>query len=258
MFVLRAIWSLVAWPLAFLLMALAFLASVPPWIFLRFERFQQYTAAPILWPVLYCTLSRVTFLFDPRYDVKRTSVYTANHTSMLDAHACIGAIRRPFCGLENAAHFLIPFYGWLMRAANGIPVPKGEGRTEAIVAAARNRAERDIAILTFPEGHRTPDGAVHTFKRGAFVMARDAGMPVVPIAIRGMYKCLPKGTWVVTPSHIQIFTGPQFETEGLTDDELLELAEHVRTVVEDWVHRGVLPDTSKPTWRPERLRAASA
>ncbi len=257
MVVLRAIWSPVAWTLAFIIMALALLLSLPLMLFIRFERFQRYVTAPILSTVLYTTLSRVTYRYDPRHDPKRASVFCANHTSMLDAHACCGAIRQPFCGLENAAHFYVPVYGWLMKAGNGIAVPRGEGRTQALVTAARERAARDIGILTFPEGHRTRDGRVHAFKRGAFVMARDAGLPVVPIAIRGMYDVLPKGSWTVTPAHIDILTGPQIETEGLTDDELGELAEHVRSMIADWVERGKLPDGSEPAWRPSRLRASA-
>lgn len=251
---LRALWSLVAWTMAYAMMALALLASLPLLIFMKFERFQLYVPVPILWRVLYLTLSKVTFLYDSRYDPGRVSVYCANHTSMLDGHACIGAIQAPFCGLENAAHFKIPIYGWMMKVGNGIPVPRGANRTAALVAAARERASRGISILTFPEGTRTLDGHVGPFKRGAFVMARDAGLPVVPIAIRGMYKALHKGTWLVHPSHIEVLTGPQIETEGLSDDELTDLAEHVRTLIEAWVTDGERPPANA-TWRPERLRA---
>ena len=122
----------------------------------------------MLWRVLYLTLSRLTFTFHKDYDVRRASVYCMNHTSMLDAHASAGAIRRAYCGLENAAHYRIPIYGWPMKAGNGIPVPRGEGSTASLVAAAKDRAARDIAILGFPEGHRTLDGKVRPFKRGAF------------------------------------------------------------------------------------------
>jgi 1-acyl-sn-glycerol-3-phosphate acyltransferase len=129
-----------------------------------------------------------------------------------------------------------------MRAANGIPVPRGAKRTEALVEATKERASRGISVLTFPEAHRTMDGRVRPFRRGAFVMAREAGLPIVPIGIRGMYHVLPKGSWVVNPGHLEIFMGRAYETQGLSDAELEALVEEVHRVIANWVENGVLPE----------------
>ena len=142
-----------------------------------------------------------------------------------------------FSGLENTAHFLIPMYGWLMKLGDGIPVySRGtEGREKMLKEAFLDRASRKISILTFPEGHRTEDGQVRPYRRGAFFMAREAGLPVVPICVRGCYNLLRKGTWIVRPSKIEIFVGAQVETVGLSDQEINVLAERTTQLTQNWL-----------------------
>jgi 1-acyl-sn-glycerol-3-phosphate acyltransferase len=93
-------------------------------------------------------------------------------------------------------------------------------------------------VLTFPEAHRTSDGKVQPFKRGVFQIARDAGIPVVPIAVRGMFEVLPKGRFLIRPGNVEIYMGPEIPTLGLSDAQLDRLSERVRDILVDWVdHR---------------------
>lgn len=189
------------------------------------------------WPV-YFTLSRKHVHVDPRYDKKRVVVFVQNHVSMMDGNIACGAVRVPMCGLENASHLKVPGYGWLLTAANAIPVERGAGRYRKIAEAFRERASRGVSILTFPEAHRTKDGKLQPFKRGVFTIARDAGLPIVPLAVRGAYRMLPKGAITCRPSKVEIYMAPPIETEGLTDAQIPELMERVSTVIEAWVERG--------------------
>ena len=239
-----ALWSVFAWPLNFACILLGLIAAAPFWIFMPFERVQSWTIAPIFWRSLWVTFNRVRFIRHNAYDRSRVAVYTMNHTSMLDAHCGIGAIRAPFCGLENAAHYRIPIYGWAMRAANGIAVHKGAGRLASLIEQAIDRQRRGISILTFPEGHRTLDGSVGKFHSGPFIMAREANMPIVPLAVHGMYNCLHKGTWTIRPGTLTILIGPTMETAGKDDAALREMAEKVRWYVEEFVMTGVVPPDS--------------
>jgi hypothetical protein len=93
--------------------------------------------------------------------------------------------------------------------------------TRDVAAAARERIAQGLSILVYPEAHRTRDGKVHEFKKGAFLMAREAGLPIVPLATRGMFEMNRKGTWLFTPTKITIYVGAQIETVGLSNDELL-------------------------------------
>jgi 1-acyl-sn-glycerol-3-phosphate acyltransferase len=230
-------WAPIAWLLAFAWMTVLVLVSLPVTLFIPFERFQMIWPHPQTGWTLAVTLSRVRITYDRRFDHKRPSMYVQNHVSTLDAHCACAAIPLPLCGLENAAHLKLPGYGWLMRLANAIPVEKGAGRFAQIARDVQERMSRGISILVFPEAHRTLDGKVRPFKRGVFQIARDSGIPVVPLAVRGMFEILPKGTLLIRPGKIEIYMGPQIETAGLTDDQVEELAEHVRQMIIGWVER---------------------
>lgn len=211
--------------------------SLPVLPFVPFERFQAKHLHPkVAWP-LWFLFSPLEVTYDERYDRSKTSVFAMNHVSMLDANIACGSIPVPLCGLENAAHLLVPGYGWLMKVANAIAVPKGENRFKAIAEAFAERRSRGISVLAFPEAHRTLDGKLRPFKSGVFRAARDAGIPIVPIVSRGAFRMLPKGTMVMRPSKVEVYVAPQIETEGLTDEQIPALMERVREVMEAWIER---------------------
>ena len=207
------------------------------------------------------TLSRFKLLRHPEYDPQRRAIYAQNHVSMMDGHLACMAIPHAFCGLHNAWHFKIPAYGWIMKLACGIPVyPRSEGRTAEITAAAQNRVnELGISILAFPEAHRTKDGRMRDFKAGVFFIARDAGVPVVPMAVRGFGKVNKKGSWLFNPFQtVEIYFGKQLETEGLSDDEVRQLAVTAHDIMADWVHDGVLPEGAKHLVEAPGAKAVTA
>lgn len=191
------------------------------------------------------TGSHIEVTYDPGFDAKRPSMFCENHISVLDGFLACATIPHPFCGLMNHWHFHIPGYGWIMRMANGIPVfPRASGRTSEITAAAQERVARGLSILVFPEAHRTLDGNVRPFKRGVFFMARDAGIPVVNLAVRGLQDVNRKGQFKFTPGKIEVFIGPQIEVAGMTDDEITAVAEHCTRVAQTWVDGETPTDAS--------------
>ncbi|MBK7826197.1 lysophospholipid acyltransferase family protein [Nannocystis sp.] len=200
---------------------------------------QDIIGAPGMAVCLRFTLSKVTIIYDPAFVRGRCSVFCQNHVNLMDAHAACAAIKQPFCGLMNAWQFHIPMYGWIMWLAEGIPVRSGANRYREVADAARERASRGISILTYPEAHRTRDGKVQPFKKGVFLMAREAGLPVVPLATRGMSELNRKGSWMLKPSDIQIYVGAQIETAGLSDDELRAVIERTEQIVRDFNERGL-------------------
>lgn len=216
---------------------------------------QSLWSAKAFAQVLKLTGSKVEVSYDPSFDRERPSVFCQNHVNLMDAHMACRAIPQPFVGLMLAWHFKIPGYGWMMRTTNGIPVhPASAGRTRELTRAAKDRAENGLSILTFPEGHRTLDGKMRRLKRGIFFMARDAGMPIVPLAVRGMYELMHKGSMLVSPAEIQVYVGPQVETAGLGDAGIRELASVLGDAMNDYVEGRDVSGASLSAlagWKPE-------
>jgi 1-acyl-sn-glycerol-3-phosphate acyltransferase len=232
-----------AWPLAVGMQAVALGAGVAATSVVPWERFMPLLPGPLVGAVPLISLSKRTITYHPRFQHGRVSMFMMNHTSILDAHVACWAIRMAFCGIQHEHHFNVPVYGWLMKKGNGIGVTKGgAGQAEKIAAQVRDRVERKISILGFPEGRRTQNGRILPFRRGMFIIARDAGIPVVPLCVRGLWQILRKGEWVVRPGELDVFVGPQIETAGLSDDEVGALADRFCRFTTDYVERGILGD----------------
>ncbi len=234
--VIRSCW---VWGASFSWMAGAWAATTALGPIIPWQRSHKWLMKPAIVRCLDATGSDVEILQHPNFDPERRSVFCQNHVNLMDAHAACTAIPHAFCGLMNWWHFKVPVYGWLMTMGHGIPVPpKRPGRFREIAAAARLRADEGLSILVFPEAHRTLDGRVRPFRSGVFRMARDAGLPVVPLAARGMFEMMHKGSLVVRPTKISLLLGPQLETAGLSDEALDRLAEDVRQMIVAFVEKG--------------------
>lgn len=240
----QVVYSLLLWTAVFTCMACVLIVWGFTAMFVGVREAQARYGNPVMAFCLRLTLSKIEVIRHPDFDPQRRSMYVQNHVNIMDAHAACLALSHAFCGVMNAWQFKIPFYGQIMRHAGGIPVRSGDANRFAEIAeAARDRAAQGLSILAFPEAHRTRDGKVKEFKRGMFLMARDAGLPIVPLATRGMYELNRKGTWLFKPSKITIFLGPQIETAGLDDPQLQDVIARAHAIIRDFAERGVMPDT---------------
>lgn len=123
---------------------------------------------------------------------KGAAVLVANHASFIDI-AVLYALWRPFKWVAKAELMRTPFVGWNMRLNDYVAVRRGD--RESIVKMM-NDCRRHLAagspLLIFPEGTRSSTGVMGPFKDGAFKLAREAGCPVFPIAVRGTGESIPK------------------------------------------------------------------
>jgi 1-acyl-sn-glycerol-3-phosphate acyltransferase len=169
----------------------------------------------------------------PSVDPNRPYLFAQNHVNLLDHVTLYPATPHFKQGLELESHFKIPVYGWFMRSRGTIPVrPGSQGQTPEIMERMRAEVARGHSILAFPEGTRTLDGRVGTFRKGVFFIARDLGLPVVPVAVTGMYNVLRKGSALMRPGWtVTVHCEAPIETAHLTDDEIPALAQRVQDVV---------------------------
>jgi 1-acyl-sn-glycerol-3-phosphate acyltransferase len=129
-----------------------------------------------------------------RENIPRTGpvLIVANHQSFLDPPLIGGFITcRHTDFIARAGLFRFGPFGRLISVLNSVPIAEQGGDTAAMKEALR-RLEQGRAVLIFPEGSRSPDGAMRPFKRGAAVIVKRSGCPVLPVAIEGVHDAWPR------------------------------------------------------------------
>ncbi|MEY2987178.1 MAG: hypothetical protein RJB13_699, partial [Pseudomonadota bacterium] len=154
-------------------------------------------------------------------------VYVANHQSQADI-LTVFLINRQFRWLAKAILFKIPFLGWAMSAAGYVAVKRGDRRSHVeCFRQARQHLERGTSMLFFPEGTRSHDGRLLPFKSGAYKLAKECGVPILPITLEGASNLLPKGSFAPAVATVTITIHPMISSEGRSEIELSELSKSV-------------------------------
>ena len=160
-------------------------------------------------------------------------IVASNHASWFDILALLAWLPVTVKFVSKKEIFRIPFLGQAMRAAGHVSLDRANPKEAFAVyaTAAKQIVEQRLAVLIFPEGTRTRTGALQSFKKGPFVLAIQAGAPVVPVYIANTFGIQPKGSIRVHPRPIRIFVGPPIETRGLTVEDRDTLTERVREAI---------------------------
>jgi len=237
-------WLGVMWMVPMMLLMMAVALVVPP------DRSQGLSR-------LYCrgqvwlTGSRWQARVDPQVDPEGVYLFAQNHVNLLDHVTMYPSTPHFKQGIELESHFRIPIYGWFMKQRGTLGVRRGDRRAfRKLKQDFAAEVERGHSLLVFPEGTRTTTGRVGPFKTGTLRMARDVGVPVVPVAVTGMYEVLRKGSWLLRPGHtVTVHVLAPVPTQGVTDEQLPELAAEVQRRIADvvdayWAERGLLPEPS--------------
>ena len=160
----------------------------------------------------------------------RSYVFAANHQSIYDIPIVFAHV--PFQLRIVAKHSLgrIPFLGWHLSRAGHLLVRRDNPGAGVLKRMAR-LIGRGHSLIVFPEGTRSVDGTVGRFKGGLFLLAIDARLPVVPVAIHGSRFVMRKGRLWVCPGAVELVVHDAIATDGLSRDEARALAEQVRAIV---------------------------
>jgi 1-acyl-sn-glycerol-3-phosphate acyltransferase len=164
-------------------------------------------------------------------DPSRPHVFVANHRSNADPFL-IARLPWDMKLLAKQAVMKIPLLGWQMRTAGDVPVVRGDrdSRRRAM-ERMRDWLERGASIFFFPEGTRSEDGTLGPFREGAFRLAIEAGVDVVPMAISGTEHALPKHSLIFQPTTATLTVLSPVSTHGLSSSDAPALAERVREAI---------------------------
>ena len=178
-------------------------------------------AVQVFWSrsVLWLLLVPIKVSGRENVDPKQSYVFVANHQSFLDVFAVYGWLPNNFKWLMKKELRKIPFVGTACAVAGHIFVDRSNPRA-AIESLTYIKAQLHDGISTviFPEGTRTKTGEIGRFKAGAFKIAMDMGLPVVPITLNGFYQSMPPGQFFANlHSRVSLHIGKPIDISQFTD-----------------------------------------
>jgi len=168
----------------------------------------------------------------------QTYIFAPNHQSMIEVPLLITYLGRNPGYLAKKEVFKYPIFGYGISLMGVVPVDRSNSVAaieSARLATEKLRAGKDYVV--YPEGTRSPDGRMLPFKKGAFMMAVEAGVPVVPVSISGSSTIMPKGEIKILPSTIYVTIHAPISTAGYSRANISELVarteEKVRSGLSD-------------------------
>lgn len=166
-------------------------------------------------------------------------VFVSNHLSYMDTPVVLANIPVQFRFLAKRGLFQIPFLGTHLARAGHIPVPREDARAavKTMTTAAQVIRERGISLLIFPEGGRSQTGELASFKEGAAYIAIRAGVPLVPIALKGTREVLPYGSAHVRSGTVIMRIGDPIPTDHLQLRDRGAITDQLRDRIAGMLHK---------------------
>jgi 1-acyl-sn-glycerol-3-phosphate acyltransferase len=194
------------------------------------HRIAQQWARVLIW----ITGSRLTIRGAQNLEKHPVAVYAGNHTSYMDTPVIFAALPFQFRILAKKELWRMAFIGWYLQRSGQIAVDTSTARAALSSLAGGVRAlDGGMPLFVFPEGGRTLDGILQPFMSGAAYLAIRAQVPLVPIALSGVYDLLPMHTHWFYPGELTLIAGEPIDTMGMTTRQTDELNERLRARIEE-------------------------
>lgn len=216
-------------------------------------RFAHRCARYWSWLILATTGVRVSVEGLEQLPAGGAFLFVSNHQSFYDIPIIFWNVPYDLRIIAKASLGRFPFIGGHLRRTGHILVERNSpgSTTFRQVQALFGRHQ---SLLVFPEGTRSPDGRLGKFRGGIFLLAINAGLPIVPLAVRGSRHVMKKGRLMTCPGEVTLRLFAPISTEGLTRDDAKGLAQRVQQVIESGV-AGDADPTVAPVPHPQRASA---
>jgi len=180
--------------------------------------------------ILTGSLSRLQASGFEQLEWNQPAILMANHQSYMDVPSIIAACPVPLRFVARKEVFKAPIMGAAMRATGQICVDRSNReRAIASLRAAASTIAEGRTVLLFPEGTRSFDGELQAFKKGGFMLALQAQVPIIPVGIDGTAAIAPRGDWLFCPGRVRVVMGDPIPTAGLSVEDRDALMERVRS-----------------------------
>lgn len=170
---------------------------------------------------------------------EKAYVIVSNHQSLLDILLVLAKLPLHFKFIAKRELFWIPFFGWHLWLAGYIPLKRGDMESgRGCLVKAGQWLGRGVSVLFFPEGTRSPDGKIHSFKPGAFKLALEGKVDILPLVIVGTRDAIPKHSWRVEKrSLLWLEIQRPVSVKELSIGDLAEIKEKIRAGIVERFNR---------------------
>lgn len=177
-------------------------------------------------------LIRVKVYGKENVDPYKSYVFAANHQSLVDIFIIYGWLPNVFNWVMKANLIKIPFVGLACKAAGHIFIDRSTPlEANKSIEKAKQKLKNGTSIVIFPEGTRTYDGSMAKFKRGAFRIAGDLMLPIVPVTLKGSFERLKRSEKMFTPGKVEMYIHSPIDVKEYLPDNQSELMQKTWDVI---------------------------
>ncbi len=188
-----------------------------------------------VWVILRASNVRLTVRGLENVHRGQSYIVMANHRSMYDIPVLHHLLSRDrdLRWIAKKELLAVPVFGWAYRVSRHIPVDR-QHRQRAIDALKRAAAAsaEGVSFVIMPEGTRSVDGKLLSFKKGGFHLAIDTGLPILPVGVSGSERLMRKGSWLIVHGAIDVVVRPPVPVAGLGKESVEALRDRVRAEIE--------------------------
>ncbi len=204
-------------------------------------------AIQVLWSrsIIRLFLIPITVTGQENIQKGQSYVFVSNHQSFLDVFAIYGWLPANFKWLMKKELRRVPFVGFACKVAGHIFVDRANPVAALhSIKEIETELQNGVSTVIFPEGTRTKTGEMGRFKRGAFQVALDLHLPIIPISLTGCYEAMPRGTYYARPrSHIYMHIGKPIDLSDFIDPSTSQIDSnaamaYVRERVQEGMQQG--------------------
>jgi 1-acyl-sn-glycerol-3-phosphate acyltransferase len=180
----------------------------------------------------YAAFMRMRVIGRGNIDPSQSYVIVVNHQSAMDIIALYGWLGIDFRWVMKQEIRKVPFLGYACYRVGHVYIDrKNQAAAIQSLEAAKERIHSGTSVLFFPEGTRTESSALKPFKKGAFKMALDLGLPILPITLSGTDHVMPTKTLDLMPGQVDLTIHKAISTEGMTEEDIEQLMQESFTAI---------------------------
>jgi 1-acyl-sn-glycerol-3-phosphate acyltransferase len=175
-------------------------------------------------------------------DSKQPYVFASNHQNLLDIPILASTLPHPFGFVAKLELESVPFLGTALKLSPSVFVGGKDARRSLESLRRAGQQIRDgRSVIIFPEGQRTFRRDMVSFKKSAFALASEAGVPLVPITIVDAYRLMNESVLASRPGRVRVVVHPPVQVSGATGADLAPVMQRVRSIIESELPRKQTP-----------------